>query len=70
MKEDICKNQTPFKFLVYLENSIFRSVSKKVYEIPPNLPYVTQKTVDFFQPQMSILLYDQLKVSEIELKKY
>jgi hypothetical protein len=39
MKEDICKNQTPFKFLVYLENSIFRSVSKKVYEISPNLPY-------------------------------
>jgi hypothetical protein len=40
MEEDIFQNQTPFKFLVYLENSIFRSTSKKVYETPPNLPYV------------------------------
>jgi hypothetical protein len=39
MEEDICQNQTPFKFLVYLENSIFRSISKKVYETSPNLPY-------------------------------
>jgi hypothetical protein len=39
MEEDICQNQTLFKFLVYLENSIFRSISKKVYENPPNLPY-------------------------------
>jgi ribosomal protein L9 len=38
MKEDICKNQTPFKFLVNLKNSIFGSVSKKVYEVHPNLP--------------------------------
>jgi amino acid permease len=40
MEEDICKNQTPFKFLVYLENPIFRRFSKKVYETPPNLPYI------------------------------
>jgi hypothetical protein len=40
-KKVICKNQTPFKFLDSLENSNFRSVTKKVYEIHPNFAQIS-----------------------------
>jgi hypothetical protein len=36
-EDNTCKNQTPFKFLDYLENSNFRSDSKKDVKKHPEL---------------------------------
>jgi hypothetical protein len=49
MEEDICQNQTPIKFSVYLENFIFRSTFKSVWNSPQSTLLLKKLKKCFFK---------------------
>jgi hypothetical protein len=56
MEENICQNQTPFKFLVYLETLFFAVFEKKCMKLPPIYPTPLKRFLRFCQGTVFMVL--------------